>query len=147
MTYAEKAKANFLNGCNCAQAVFLAFADEQMDRDTAMRLAAGLGGGMAGMRGICGAVTGIFLAYGLLRGSNDPTDQERKKDCYETLRRLAGEFEQREGTLSCRQLLGLDPDFTPKAPQPRTQAYYDSRPCPYLVEHAAAILEAYLCAN
>ena len=30
MTYAEKAKANFLNGCNCAQAVFLAFADEQM---------------------------------------------------------------------------------------------------------------------
>ena len=28
MTKAELAKQNFLNGCNCAQAVLLAFSDE-----------------------------------------------------------------------------------------------------------------------
>ena len=51
MTTAELAKQNFLNGCNCAQAVLLAFSDETgLDRATALRLASGLGGGMARMR-------------------------------------------------------------------------------------------------
>ena len=34
MTKAERARELFLEGCNCAQAVFLAFAEEKMDRDT-----------------------------------------------------------------------------------------------------------------
>ena len=64
MTKAELAKQNFLNGCNCAQAVLLAFSDETgLDRATALRLASGLGGGMARMREVCGTVNGICLLY------------------------------------------------------------------------------------
>ena len=37
MTKAERARELFLEGCNCAQAVFLAFAEEKMDRDTALK--------------------------------------------------------------------------------------------------------------
>ena len=109
MTRAERARDLFFEGCNCAQAVFLAFAEDRMDRDTALKIASGYGGGMAGMRGVCGAVNGMFMAYGLLRGSADPNDRAAKTAAYQTLRQLAGEFEAQNGSLICRQLLGLDP--------------------------------------
>ena len=34
MTKAERARELFLESCNCAQAVFLAFAEEKLDRET-----------------------------------------------------------------------------------------------------------------
>lgn len=144
MTKAERARELFLEGCNCAQAVFLAFAEEKMDRDTALKIASGFGGGMAGMRGVCGAVSGMFMAYGLLLGPADPADRSAKTKSYETLRQLAEEFEARNGSLICRQLLGLDPNFKPQPPEPRTDSYYKKRPCLEMVYCAADILEGYL---
>ena len=102
---------------------------------------------MAGMRGVCGAVNGMFMAYGLLRGSADPNDRAAKTAAYQTLRQLAGEFEAQNGSLICRQLLGLDPDFKPQPPEPRTEGYYKKRPCPEMVFCAASILETYLEQN
>ena len=96
------------------------------------------------MRDVCGAVSGMFLAYGLLRGPADPTDRAAKTKSYEVLRQLAGEFETRNGSLICRQLLGLDPSFKPQPPEPRTDGYYKKRPCPEMVFCAAGILEEYL---
>ena len=78
MTKAERARELFLEGCNCAQAVFLAFAEDKLDRETALKIASGFGGGMAGMRDVCGAVSGMFMAYGLLCGPADPTDRAAK---------------------------------------------------------------------
>ena len=147
MTKAERARELFFEGCNCAQAVLLAFAEEKMDRETALKLSSGFGGGMAGMRGVCGAVSGMFMAYGLLRGPADPTDRAAKTRSYETLRQLAGEFEAQNGSIICRQLLGLDPDFKPQPPEPRTESYYKKRPCPEMVFCAASILETYLEQN
>lgn len=74
----------------------------------------------------------------------DPSDRAAKAKSYETLRQLAGEFEARNGSLICRQLLGLDPDFKPQPPEPRTDGYYKKRPCPEMVYCAADILEEYL---
>lgn len=144
MTYAEQAREHFLNGCNCAQAVFWAFAEGNMERETAMKLASGFGGGMAGMRETCGAVSGMFLAYGLLRGSPDPNDRAAKTAHYAVLRELADEFRRRSGSIICRQLLGLDPDFKPQPPEPRTEGYYKKRPCPEMVYQAAEILKTWL---
>ena len=121
MTKAERARELFLEGCNCAQAVFLAFAEEKLDRETALKIASGFGGGMAGMRDVCGAVSGMFMAYGLLCGPADPTDRAAKTNNYAALRQLAGEFEARNGSIICRQLLGLDPNFKPQPPEPLLQ--------------------------
>ena len=53
---AERAKALFLEGYNCTQAVVGAFAEEiGMDFDTAVRLASGFGGGMGRLRQGCRA--------------------------------------------------------------------------------------------
>ena len=42
------------------------------------------------------------------------------------------------------RLLGIDPDFKPQPPEPRTESYYKKRPCPEMVFCAASILETYL---
>ena len=144
MTKAERARDLFLEGCNCAQAVFLAFAEDRMPREDALKIASGFGGGMAGMRDVCGAVSGMFMAYGLLCGSADPKDRAAKTQHYEVLRQLAAEFEAQNGSLICRQLLGLDPAYRPQPPQARTGEYYKKRPCPQMVFCAADILERHL---
>ena len=88
MDYEKRAEELFREGYNCAQAVFLAFACEKMDRDEAARLASAFGGGLAGTRNTCGAVSGLAMAYGLLRGYADPTDKEAKRAEYEAVREM-----------------------------------------------------------
>lgn len=50
MTRAERARDLFFEGCNCAQAVFLAFAEDRMDRDTALKIASGYGSSRGNLR-------------------------------------------------------------------------------------------------
>ena len=65
----RKAEALFTGGCNCAQAVFAAFADEfGMDEELAKRLATGLGGGVGRMREVCGAVSAAAMVIGMRLG-------------------------------------------------------------------------------
>ena len=59
--HAMIAHENFKKGYNCAQAVFLAFAEEMnMDEVTAAKLSSSFGGGMGKMREVCGAVSGAL---------------------------------------------------------------------------------------
>lgn len=140
---AEQARALFLAGANCAQAVFGAFHQEcGLDFATAMRLSSSFGGGMGRLREVCGALSGSFMAAGLLRGYADLQDKEAKDAHYALIQRLAGAFRQETGSLLCRDLLGLDPEGQPVSPvsEARTPAYYQQRPCADLVALAAAQL-------
>ena len=144
MTHEEQAVQNFLNGYNCAQAVFLAFApDLGMDRDIAARLSSSFGGGMGRLREVCGAVSGMFLAAGALYGYDTPGDDMAKAAHYTLIQDLAAAFQAAHGTLICRELLGRDGPEVP-VPEARTPAYYADRPCARLVGGAARILEAYM---
>ena len=90
---AQRAKALFLEGYNCAQAVAGAFAPEMgLSVDAAARLASGFGGGMGRMREVCGAVSGMTLAASALRGYNDPKAGPEKTDTYAMIQELAGRF-------------------------------------------------------
>ena len=120
---AQRAKALFLEGYNCAQAVAGAFAPEMgLSVDAAARLASGFGGGMGRMREVCGAVSGMTLAASALRGYNDPKAGLEKTDTYAMIQELAGRFRA----------------------EARTPEYYKKRPCPELVALAAQILEEWL---
>ena len=49
--HAEKAARLFRDGCNCAQAVFVAYCDlTGLDEATAIRLSSSFGGGMGRLR-------------------------------------------------------------------------------------------------
>ena len=107
--HAGKAMELFLDGYNCAQSVFTAFCDlHGMEEKEALRLSSSFGGGMGRMREVCGALSGIFMAAGLLYGYDSPDDKDAKTEHYRRIQELAGAFKERTGTLLCRELLGLE---------------------------------------
>lgn len=147
INHREKAKENFLAGYNCAQSVFLAFCDETgLEPETAAKLASSFGGGMGRLREVCGAVSGMFLAAGMIKGYSEPADQEGKRAQYELVQNLAKEFEKKNGSIICRELLGLDQKHDSPDPSARTPEYYQKRPCAELVADAAELLERILYA-
>lgn len=140
--YAKKAMELFKEGYNCSQAVFLAFEDlYDIDRKTALKLSSSFGGGMGRLREVCGAVSGMFMVAGILYGYDSPDNHEEKSAHYARIQELAKEFENINGSIVCRELLGLSKKNDEPVPEKRTDEYYKKRPCVQLVGIAAAIME------
>ena len=145
MTHSELAKKNFESGCNCAQAVLLAFSDRTgLDEATAMKLSASFGGGMGKLREVCGAVSGMFMAAGMIYADDHVPTQEDKAAHYEKIRTLAARFKEENGSYICRELLDGVPVSKDAAPEERTEQYYKKRPCGELCAIAAQILDNFL---
>lgn len=147
MTRKETAMQSFLDGYNCSQCMMLAFKDlieESVDIDMALKIASPFGGGMGRLREVCGAVSGMFMVLGYLKGYNEAKDYNGKKELYEHVQELARRYEEANGSIICRELLGLDVKRQEAAPEPRTEAYYKNRPCAEKIGSAAEILENYL---
>ena len=142
MTHGEKAKALFLEGYNCSQAVAGAFCEEMgMDMETVAKMASSFGGGLGRMREVCGCVSGMALVAGVLYGYSDPKAREEKADHYKLIQELADEFRRKNGSIICRELLnGINSDKNP-VPEERTKEYYKKRPCAELAALAAEIME------
>ena len=151
----EKAKRLFKEGgYNCCQAVVLAYNDLfEMNDETAAAISSGFGGGMGRMREVCGSVSGMVLLAGLLKPAADPTDKAARTANYALVQDVAAEFNAQNGSIVCRELLGLSPMGTatvdsndihgiPESPVPsdRTPEYYKKRPCEELVGISARII-------
>ena len=143
--YAQKAMNLFKEGYNCSQSVFLAFKDLYgIDRHTALKLSSSFGGGMGRLREVCGSVSGMFLTAGILYGYDSPKDRSSKTAHYKRLQALARSFEELNGSIVCRELLGLDQKKESYVPEERTKDYYRKRPCEQIVGCAAYIMEEYI---
>lgn len=148
LSRATKAMELFNEGYNCSQAVFLAFSDlYDMDEKTALKVSSSFGGGMGRLREVCGAVSGMFMVAGIIYGYDEPKDNEGKKAHYARIQELAHRFEEYNGSIVCRVLLGLDHKKDDPTPEKRTEEYYKKRPCTQLVGIAAAIMEEYIDNN
>lgn len=146
--YAQKAMNLFREGYNCSQSVFLAFENcYGLDRQTALKISSSFGGGMGRLREVCGAVSGMFMVAGMLYGYDDPKDHEAKTAHYKRIQELARKFREVNGSIVCRDLLGLGAGGDEHVPEKRTEEYYKKRPCVQLVGLAAAIMEAYMDEN
>ena len=144
MSRIERAVALFKAGCTCSQAVVAAYSDLfEMDEKVAMRVSCGLGAGVGRMREVCGAVSGMAMLAGLKHGGETP-DGEAKKKTYEVVQAMSEAFKEHNGSIVCRELLGLGRPENDPTPEARTEAYYKKRPCAALVEDAAAIVERFL---
>lgn len=144
-TRGSAARALFEEGYNCAQAVAAAFAPEMgVSQETAARLLSPFGGGMGRMREVCGAFSGLLAVFGMLYGYSDPAATDEKKALYADVQQMAAEFRAQNGSLICRDLLGLREGASDPTPAPRTPEYYHSRRCGDMVESAANILQAYM---
>ena len=89
---------------NCAQAVLCAFEDMTgLDRETALAITDGFGGGMRCGQ-MCGAVSGGIVAIGMIC-KNRGEHPVRSPEIRSMTKKLTKEFGEKEGCLTCRELL------------------------------------------
>lgn len=107
----EKARGLHRQGCNCCQAVVMAYADRlPIDQEAAMNVAAPFGRGLAGMREVCGCVSGMAMVCGLTGHTAD-------------VRALTEKFRAEQGDIVCGRLLAAG-----------------KKPCPEMVADATGYL-------
>ena len=129
----EKAVELFKSGYNCAQAVFVTYADlYDIDKETALKLSSSFGGGIGGMREVCGAVCGMCMIVGLESGMTIAKDSKQKQENYALVQELAEKFRKENGSILCKQLLGLEPGI---------DAGKKKKPCVEYVRYCAELIE------
>ena len=166
----ECATANFKSGMNCTQAVASVFAEQfGYSPEQIGALVQPFGGGMCRMREVCGTVSGMLFSLGMFNAQKAKSgekingfggEKSQKDDTYAIGQTLAGEFRKINGSIICRELLGLVPLGTSEkllaagkadsheASEPvseeRTSEYYKKRPCAELCGIAAEIFQKFL---
>ena len=148
-TRVEETMLKHKKGYNCAQSVFIAFADLLgMTEEEAAKFSSPFGAGFGRMREVCGTVSAMTMLLGFFEGNADPCDQEGKTRIYKRERELIESFLKEQKSIVCREILGLEKgEEEPPAPSERTLAYYESRPCLGCVETAARIIEKEILKN
>ena len=141
----EIADQRFQEGYSCSQSVFSALAGRwNIDRDLSLRLAAGLGGGIARSAGTCGCVTGAILALGMTQGDVSPeANRTEKEKTYEFCRRFLRAFEERHGSTVCSELMGCDISTPEGFARAKQEGLHQSR-CRKFVRDAVEIADAML---
>ena len=140
MRNTEKAAVYFEKGFNCAQSVFAPYGEEcGLDPETALKLAAGFGAGIGSMGETCGAVSGAVMAIGLKYGRSKVGDLAAKERTNELVQEFAKRFKARNGSLVCKELLGLDLGTAEGRKAAKEKNTHDTR-CVKLVKDAVEIL-------
>ncbi len=140
MSREDKAAVLFENGYNCAQAVIGAFCEEAgLDLNAALKLANGFGGG-ARCGELCGAVSGALMAIGLQCGFCNEKDFEQKGYCNKKSYEFIERFNETNGSILCRDLLGVDIRCPDDHNRPGAREAHQSV-CPQMVKSAVNILE------
>ncbi|MFW5638836.1 MAG: C-GCAxxG-C-C family protein [Methanoculleus sp.] len=105
----EEAVSRFMAGYNCAQATSSVFAaDLGIPEEVILRAATGFGGGMGRTGGACGAVAGAILVLGLSFGGTGPAEKKANDKTYALVQEFIARFTDRNGAISCTELLGCD---------------------------------------
>lgn len=96
-------------GYSCSQAVTCAFKDRYgIDESTLLKISEGFGGGIAGTKGVCGAVTAMVLLAGLENADGNTEKVTSKQDTYKIGSGFMDAFEEKNGSVICSKLKGLD---------------------------------------
>jgi C_GCAxxG_C_C family probable redox protein len=86
--------------------VLYAFREEgDLSEETALKIACGLGAGMARKEEVCGAVTGGILVLGMRYGRGSKDDRSAQELTYAKTQALMDLFSEIHGTVICRKLL------------------------------------------
>lgn len=142
----EKAMNYFLEGYNCTQAILMTFKEyiPEESFESIMKLGCSFGGGISRLREVCGSVSGMIMVGSLIYGYIGPETGEVKAAQYARTQELAKAFEEKNGSIVCRELLGLSEKNSAPTPEARTNEYYKKRPCKELIGIAAEILDDYI---
>lgn len=128
---AKKALENHDKGYNCAQAVACAFADRLgRDEKDVFEIMEAFGFGMGSM-GTCGAVSAMAAVVGMVESDGTLDGPKTKKVSYKVMKELTNKFIEKNTSVVCRELKGVDSGKT-------------LRSCNGCIQDAAEIVEEYL---
>ena len=126
---AKKALEYHKKGYNCSQAVACSFCEEfGVDEETMFRMTEGLGLGMGGMEGTCGAVTAACVIAGAKNSTVEMGGPGSKGATYKISKEIVRRFKEESCSVICKELKGVETGTPVKA-------------CPDCVKDAARILE------
>ena len=98
-------------GYNCAQAVACTYCDlVGVSEEEAFRSTEAFGLGMGGMLGTCGALSGAVYLASLATSDGNLENPSTKKASYALSRELLNRFCEKNGSVTCRVLKGLEGD-------------------------------------
>lgn len=100
----ENAGYRHLNGHNCAQAVACAYCDLLgVDETTMFQITSGLGSGIGGMEGTCGAINGAAIVAGMKAQQLG----YKKPEVYKVTSAVMKAFKEKNQSVTCKELKGI----------------------------------------
>lgn len=136
----DRSVSLFQQGFTCSQAILAAFSTRYgLDEATALKVSCAYGGGIARSGDTCGAVSGALMVIGLAHGKAAPGDEAAKERTYALTRELWKRFRTRQGSLLCKELIGVDIG-TPEGHRSALESGVFREKCPVFVRCAAEIL-------
>ena len=139
----EKAMNLFENGCNCSQAVLLAFAEDfGLDKEKAAALSVPFGGGMSKQGKTCGCLSGALMVIGLRFGKDSTTVIENRGNSYIMGKEFSERFQTEFGATDCRELIKLD--LNKKADLEQATKHVFGNRCKNMVGKTAEMLQLFL---
>lgn len=79
-----------------------------LDEVTMFKLTDGMGGGMGGMEGTCGAVTGACLVASMKASSGNLEKPDSKAATYKLSREITRQFKEQNGSVTCKEIKGVE---------------------------------------
>lgn len=144
MSKVEKAVSCFKDGFSCSQAILSTYGTEfRLEREIALKIATGFGGGIGRLGKTCGAVSGAIMVIGLKYGNNTKGDNQTKEKTYELVREFINRFETLNSSIVCNELLDCDIS-TPEGLKYAIDKEVFKTICPNLVRSVSEILEQIL---
>lgn len=105
----ETALESFRSGLNCSQAVLKTYCNRlNIDKDLALNISCGFGGGMGRLQETCGAVTGAYMVLSIFNGIKFPDNKDKKEGSYSMIQMFSKRFKSIHGTTDCKSLLNCD---------------------------------------
>jgi C_GCAxxG_C_C family probable redox protein len=124
---------------NCAQSVLTSLCEDfGLEKDLAIKIVRGFGGGVMQSGGTCGEVTGAYMVLGLAHQPSADTFKD-EVGMAATMAEFNRKFTAIHGSLKCTELIGYDLSIPEKAAEAFQKDVF-TNVCPGLVRDAVEIL-------
>lgn len=142
----EKAMDLFGNGCNCSQAVLMAYAEDfKLETSILERIAVAFGGGMSKQGKTCGCLSGALMVIGLKFGSDSASIVKNRGISYDKGKEFISIFDKEFGATDCHSLIQLDLN-KPRDVEIASKTVFGSR-CKNMVGKTVELLDNFLGNN
>ena len=134
----------FNSGFNCAQAVLASHCEKYgLDKEHALKISCGFGGGMGHIGEVCGAVTGALMLIGLKYGKYKADDNKASEKTYALVKEFTENFKAKYGSIKCKDLIKYDISYKEELLKAYEAGVFGEI-CPEIVSDAEELVEEIL---